>query len=314
MAGRPIVVMGVFVADLAFLTPKLPAWGETVLGLSFKMGPGGKGSNQAIAAARLGGTVSFISKVGRDAFGDIARRTYAEEGVDTRFLFESTEHATGGAAIIVDAVKGDNAIVVFPGACAHLALEEIDKAQPAIADSAIFMTNLELPVPIVMYGLKLARRLGVKTVLNPAPAVPVPEEIFALCDYLTPNETEAAGLTGMPVASVDDALRAGEALMARGAANVVITLGGRGALIRSKDITRHVPAVEAGDLMDSTGAGDAFCGAFAVALAEGKTLEAATRYGCAAAGIQVTRWGTAPAMPRRAEVDALMAKLNASSA
>ena len=210
MARRPIVVMGVFVADLAFLAPKLPAWGETVLGLSFKLGPGGKGSNQAIAAARLGGTVAFISKLGRDAFGDIARRTYAEEGVDTRFLFESTEHATGGAAIIVDAVKGDNAIVVFPGACAHLAPEEIDQARPAIEASAIFMTNLELPVPIVMHGLKLARRLGVKTVLNPAPAIAVPEEIFALCDYLTPNETEAAGLTGMPVAGVDDALRAGE--------------------------------------------------------------------------------------------------------
>lgn len=118
----------------------------------------------------------------------------------------------------------------------------------------------------------------------------------------------------MPVAGVDDALRAGESLMARGAANVVITLGARGAMIRSKDLTRHVPAVEAGDLMDSTGAGDGFCGAFAVALAEGKTLEAATRYGCAAAGIQITRWGTAPAMPRRAEVDALMAKPSASSA
>ena len=159
-----------------------------MLGLSFKLGPGGKGSNQAIAAARLGGTVAFISKLGRDAFGDIARRTYAEEGVDTRFLFELTEHATGGAAIIVDAVKGDNAVVVFPGACAHLAPEEIDQARPAIEASAIFMTNLELPVPIVMHGLKLARRLGVKTVLNPAPAIAVPEEIFALCDYLTPNE------------------------------------------------------------------------------------------------------------------------------
>jgi ribokinase len=312
MAGRPIVIMGVFVADLAFRAPKLPAWGETVLGLSFKTGPGGKGSNQAIAAARLGGSVAFISKLGRDAFGDIARRTYAEEGVDTRFLFESTEHATGGAAIIVDAAKGDNAIVVFPGACAHLTPEEIDTAQPAIEASAIFMTNLELPVPIVMHGLKLARRLGVKTVLNPAPAVPVPEEIFALCDYLTPNETEAAGLTGMPVASLDDAERVGEKLMARGVANVVITLGERGALICTKDLARHAPAVEAGDPMDSTGAGDAFCGAFAVALAEGKTLEAATRYGCAAAGIQVTQWGTAPAMPRRAEVDGLMAKLDSS--
>jgi ribokinase len=313
MVGRPIVIMGVFVADLAFRAPKLPGWGETVLGLSFKMGPGGKGSNQAIAAARLGGTVAFVSKLGRDAFGDIARRTYAEEGVDTRFLFESTEHATGGASIIVDALKGDNAIVVFPGACAHLTPEEIDKALPTIESSAIFMTNLELPVPIVMHGLSRARRLGVKTVLNPAPAVPVPEEIFELCDYLTPNETEAASLSGLQIGSVDDAARAGDALLGRGAKNAVITLGERGALIRSKGLSRHVPAVDVGNVMDSTGAGDAFCGAFAVALAEGSTLEAATDYGCVAAGIQVTRWGTAPAMPSRAEVDALLAERSISS-
>lgn len=309
MAGRPITIMGIFVADLAFRTPKLPGWGETVLGLSFKLGPGGKGSNQAVAAARLGGAVTFISKLGRDTFGDIARRTYAEEGIDTRFLFETTEYATGGAAILVDAAKGDNAIVVFPGACSHLTTEEIDQARAAIGSSAIFMTNLELPVPIVMHALKIARQLGVTTVLNPAPAVPVPDTIFGLCDYLTPNETEATGLSGIPVASIDDAKRAAEALIARGSPNVVITLGGRGALIKSKSVAQHMPAIEIGSLVDTTGAGDAFCGAFAVALAERKDLVAATHYGCAAAGIKVTRWGTAPAMPKRAEVDALLAKL-----
>ncbi len=309
MAGRPITIMGVFVADLAFSTPKLPAWGETVLGLSFKLGPGGKGSNQAIAAARMGGTVGFISKLGRDAFGDIARRAYATEGVDTRFLYETTEHATGGAAIIVDAAKGDNAIIVFPGACAHLTPDEIDRAQTVIGNSAIFMTNLELPVPIVMHALTIARRLGVTTILNPAPAVAVPDAIFELCDYLTPNETEAAGLSGAPIASVDDAMRSADALIARGARDVVITLGGRGALVKNKSLTRHVPAIEVGALVDTTGAGDAFCGAFAVALAEGEDVVAATRYGCAAAGFKVTRWGTAPAMPRRAEVDAFLAKM-----
>jgi ribokinase len=310
MVGGPITIMGIFVADLAFRTPKLPAWGETVLGLSFKLGPGGKGSNQAVAAARLGGDVSFISKLGRDTFGDIARNLYAEEGISTRHLYETTEHATGGAAILVDAAKGDNAIVVFPGSCAHLTTDEVDRAQQAIADSSIFMTNLELPVPIVVHALKMARRLGVTTVLNPAPAVPVPDEIFSLCDYLTPNETEATGLSGVAVASVEDAERAAASLIARGSPNVVITLGGRGALIKSNTVTQHMPAIEVGRLVDTTGAGDAFCGGFAVALAEGRDLVAATRYGCAAAGIKVTVWGTAPAMPKRAAVDALLAKVD----
>jgi ribokinase len=269
MAARPITIMGIFVADLAFRTPKLPAWGETVLGLGLNLGPGGKGSNQAVAAARMGGAVAFISKLGRDPFGDMARKQYAEEGIDTRFLIETTEHATGAATILIDAVKGDNAIVVFPGSCAHLTAEEIDRARTLIGRSAIFMTNLELPVPIVMYGLQIAREMGITTILNPAPAVSVPEEIFGLCDYLAPNETEAAGLSGLPVATVDDARLAADALLARGSPNVVITLGSRGALIRSKTVDRHVAAIEVGSPVDTTGAGDAFCGAFAVALAEG---------------------------------------------
>lgn len=309
MAGRPIAIMGIFVADMAFRTPRLPAWGETVLGAGFQLGPGGKGSNQAVAAARLGGRVSFISKLGRDKFGDMARRMYAEEGIDTRFLADTDEHATGGAVILIDAAKGDNAIVVFPGACSHMTVAEIDRAREAIGASAIFMTNLELPVPLVMHALAMARALGITTILNPAPAVPVPDEIFGLCDYLTPNEGEAAALSAMAVEGPDEAERAGEVLLGRGCGAVVLTLGGRGALFKSRTLSQHVPAIDAGTVIDTTGAGDAFCGALAVALAEGKDGLDATQFGSAAAGLKVTRAGTAWAMPRRAEVDALLAKL-----
>ncbi len=261
-----------------------------------------------MAAARLGGTVAFIGKLGRDPFGDLARATYAAEGIDTSFLFETAEEPTGGAAILVEAERAENAIVVYPGAGAALTVEEVERARPLIAQSAVFMTNLELPVSVVMHGLRMARALGVTTVLNPAPAVPVPDEIFALCDHLAPNEAEATALSGLPVATRDEAGRAAAALRARGSGSVVLTLGGRGALVAGPHGPRHVPAVEAGPVVDTTGAGDAFCGGFAIALAEGADAVAATRFGCAAAGLKVTRWGTAPAMPRRAEVDALLAR------
>jgi ribokinase len=308
MAEKWITVLGSFVADLAFRTHKAPAWGETVMGSDFKLGPGGKGSNQAVAAARLGGKVSFISKLGRDAFGDLARQTYKKEGIDTRFVFETTEHATGGAAIIVDEVKGENAIVVFPGACFHVTPAEIDQARARIAESAVFLTQLELQVPAVEHGLKLAHTLGVTTILNPAPGLPLPPGIFALCDYVTPNETEAALLTGLPVTNIAEAERAAQALLDRGARNVVVTLGAHGALVRNASLTKHLHALDAGPVVETTGAGDAFNGGFAIALAEGKDIVAATQFGCAVAGISVTRPGTALSMPTRSEVDALLAK------
>lgn len=306
MTPRRVAVMGSFVADLAFRTPRMPGWGETVMGSAFRLGPGGKGSNQAVAAARLNGEVFFITKLGRDTFGELARRTYAEEGINSRFVFETTEHETGGAAIIVDQAKGENAIVVVPGACFHLTSGEVDRARAAIETSSIFMTQLELPIPVVEHGLKLARNLRVPTILNPAPAHSLPESIYPLCDYLTPNETEAAGLTGMPVASVAEAERAAEALLARGARNVVVTLGAQGALVKNTKLSEHVSAFYAGPVVETTGAGDAFNGGFAVGLAEGMDIVGATRFGCAVAGISVTRLGTAPSMPRRSEVDALM--------
>jgi ribokinase len=308
MADKWITVLGSFVADLAFRTKKIPEWGETVLGSGFAVGPGGKGSNQAVAARRLGRKVSFISKLGHDSFGDLARRMYEREGIDAQFVFETGDYPTGGAAIIIDEALGQNAIVVVPGACYEVTPAEINSASARIADSAVLLTQLELRIPSVEHGLRLARDLGVVTMLNPAPAGVLPDDIFSLCDYLTPNESEAAGLTGVSVTNIAQADAAAAALLARGARNVVLTLGNQGALVKNAKLTEHVPAVNAGAVVDTTGAGDAFNGGFAVALAEGKDIVDATRFACAVAGISVTRHGTAPSMPMRAEVDSLLSR------
>lgn len=307
MKAKPITVMGIFVVDLAFRTKSLPVWGETLLGAGFRLGPGGKGSNQTIAAARLGAKVYFLSKVGDDTFGDLAQKTHEAEGVDTRFLIRSAEHATGTAAIILDEATGENAIIVIPGAADALSRHEIDQAREQIRESAIFMTQLELPLALVEHGLRTARELGVPTILNPAPARELGDAIFQLCDYITPNESEAAALAGCTVESLEDADRAASLLLARGARNVILTLGARGALVKTPSITQHVPAFDAGPVVETTGAGDAFNGGFAVALSEGLDVVEATRFGCAVAAISVTRHGTAPSMPNRSEVMELMA-------
>ncbi|HTV82405.1 MAG TPA: ribokinase [Acidobacteriaceae bacterium] len=304
--GKPLVtVMGSYVTDLAFLTDKLPAWGETYMGSGFRMGPGGKGSNQAVAAARAGARVSFISKLGRDLFGDLARKTYRDEGIETTHLLE-TDTPTGAASIVIDAKRGENSIVVVPGACFELTPEEVAQARELIAGSAVFVTQLELAVPAVEFGLELAHSLGVLTILNPAPGRALPASIFPHCDYVTPNETEAEIITGVRVTSLADAERAADALLARGARNAVITLGAQGALVKNAALSEHVPACRVGDVVDTTGAGDAFNGGFAVALAEGRGIVGAACFGCAVAGISVTRPGTAPSMPQRCEVDALL--------
>ncbi len=305
MSAKFVTVMGSYVTDLAFRTEKLPAWGETWMGKEFRLGPGGKGSNQAVAAARAGAKVSFISKLGRDALGDMARHTYREEGIDTRHLFE-TDSATGAAAIILDAKTGENAIIVVPGACFELTAEEVAAARSLIAESAVFLAQLELALPTVVFGLELAHSLGVTTILNPAPGRSLPDSIYPNCDYLTPNESEAEVLTGIRVASPADAECAADSLLARGAKTVVVTLGAQGALVKSANLREHVPVVDAGPVLETTGAGDAFNGGLAVALAEGRATIDAIRFGCAVAGISVTRAGTAPSMPWRTEVDALL--------
>jgi ribokinase len=304
MEKKWVTVLGSFVADLAFRTNRIPVWGETLMGNEFKLGPGGKGSNQAVAAARAGGRVSFISKLGPDPFGDMARALYKSEGIDTQFLF-TTASATGAAAIIIDARKGENAIIVVPGACFEVTAGEVDQARALIASSSVFIAQLELPLPAVEHGLALAHSLGVPTILNPAPAAPLPESIYRHIDYITPNESEAAALTGVPVSTVADAEKAADAFIARGVPNAIITLGAQGVFVKNAQVRAHVPAVNAGKVVETTGAGDAFNGGFAVALSEGMDLVEAARFGCATAGISITRPGTAPSMPTRAEIDAL---------
>lgn len=313
MNSRPVTVMGIFAADLSFRTPRLPGWGETVMGSAFRLGPGGKGSNQAIAAARLGATVRFISKVGADAFGELAKSVHRNAGVQLDYLFTTSGDATGAAAIIVDEASGENAIVVTPGAANALTCNDIDSAREAIRESACFLTQFELPLPQVEYGLRLARSLGVKTILNPAPACECSGDLLQLCDYVTPNEPEAGALTGMPVETMPQIERAAAELLERGARHVVLTLGARGAFVFGPGVAEHVEAFQAGAVVDTTGAGDAFNGGFAVGLAEGMNLVEATRFGCATAGLSVTRPGTAPSMPEREEVDHLMRTLKVTS-
>jgi ribokinase len=304
MANNRVTIMGSYVADLAFRIDRLPTWGETRMGESFQLGPGGKGSNQAVAAARAGANVTFISKLGPDPFGEIARTLYRAEGIDTQYVV-SSPNPTGAAAILIDASRGENAIIVVPGACFELTPAEVDQATTLIASSSIFVAQLELPLLTVEHGLRLAHAQGVPTILNPAPAATLPNSIYPLCDYLTPNETEATALTGVPVTDLASAEEAATVLLALGVRNVILTLGAQGALIKNRTLTRHIPALDAGPIIETTGAGDAFNGGLATALAEGMDLSEATQFASAVAGISVTRPGTAPSMPHRHEIDAI---------
>jgi len=306
MANKGVAILGIFVADLAFRAGRMPNMGETIAGSGFKMGPGGKGSNQAVAAARVGADVTFISRLGNDEFGATALATWGKEGITARVI-ETTDAPTGAAFIYVNDVTGENAIIVVPGAAATISAADVDAAGDAIRNAAVFVTQLEQPVAAALRGLQVARQAGVVTVFNPAPAETFDDEVYALCDYVTPNESEAALLTGLPVVSVDDARKAGDMLLAKGVGAAVITLGEAGALLHSRSESTLIPAFRAGPVVETTGAGDAFNGGFVAAIAEGAGAAEAARFGCAVAGISVTRAGTAPSMPTRAEVDALLA-------
>ncbi|WP_159953355.1 ribokinase [Rhizobium sp. 18065] len=305
--GTGVSILGIFVADTAYLAPRLPVVGETIAGSGFSVGPGGKGSNQAVAAARAGAQVSFISKIGRDTFGDLALKTYEQAGVTAKLTIMDDE-PTGAAFIYVNDSTGDNAIIVYAGAAGTIGIDDVETARETIAHSAVFVTQLEQPAEAAHRALDIARTAGVTTIFNPAPACAFPAEIYGLCDYIVPNETEAAALVGFPLDTLDDAKRAGDVLLSRGVTAAVITLGSRGVLFHDREQSVHVPAVACGPVIDTTGAGDAFVGGFAAALARGTNPFDAVRFGCATAGIAVTRRGTAPAMPLLSEIEALMAR------
>ena len=303
-----IVILGIFVADAAFRCDRLPLLGETLLGTGFTLGPGGKGSNQAVAAAMAGGDVGFLTRIGEDTFGAMGRAAWESAGVRSLAVIDP-ERPTGAAGIFVETGAGRNAIIVSPGAAAALGAADVAAQADTIRRARVAMTQLEQPMEAAAHFLRLASDGGAITILNPAPAAPLPEGLLALCDYLTPNEAEAAGLTGIPVTDRASAAEAAGRLLAQGVRKaVIVTMGGDGALVRDADGARHVPPIDAGPVLDTTGAGDAFNGGFAAALAEGRTLDDALRFATAVAAISVTRMGAASAMPTRAEVGALLAR------
>lgn len=300
-----VAILGVFVADTTFTADRQPRMGETILGRSFTLGPGGKGSNQAVAAARAGADVQFVARIGRDAFGEMARSVWAEAGVTPAVI--ETEEPTGAAMIFIEAATGDNAIIIAPGAAGGITPADVESRADVIGGASVFVTQLEQPMDAALRGLEIARAGGVMTILNPAPAAALPEGMLALCDYVTPNETEAEALSGVAVHDLTSARAAADALLAKGVAKaVIVTLGAQGVLYHDRDQSVSIPGVRAGEVIETTGAGDAFNGAFACALAEGMDPVAAARFGCACAGLSVTRPGAAASMPRRAEIDALL--------
>ena len=305
MAGK-IVILGVFVADTAYRADRPPRMGETILGNKFALGPGGKGSNQAVAAARAGGDVHFISRLGRDAFADMALKTWAEAGVSP-VVTQDPDSFTGAAYIFVEEASGDNAIIICPGAAGDISVADVEAQRDLIEGATAFVTQLEQPMEAAEHGLTIAREAGVTTILNPAPAAKIPTSMLALCDFDTPNESEAEGITGVPVNSLQDAENAADVLLSKGVGAALITLGENGVYFKNSETSAHIPAIAAGPVLETTGAGDAFNGGFACALADGKDPVSAARFGCAVAGISVTRPGTAPSMPARHEIDALLA-------
>ena len=303
--GR-VVILGVFVADTAYRADRAPKIGETIMGRSFALGPGGKGSNQAVAAAMAGAETHMITRLGRDPFADMALATWKKAGVIPAISQHSNSY-TGAAYIFIEHGTGNNAIIICPGVAASICADDIDARAGLIRSADVFVTQLEQPIPVALHALKLARAAGVRTVLNPAPAAALPDGMVALCDYITPNESEAEALTGLPVTSVDQAIAAARALRAMGAGAAILTLGDKGALFHDGAQTVHVPTFHAGPVLETTGAGDAFNGGFAAALAGGADPVTAVRFGSATAGISVTRAGTAPSMPALAEIQALLA-------
>lgn len=306
-ARGAVVVLGAFMADTVYRADRQPRMGETIPGRGFALTPGGKGSNQAVAAAKAGGRAHVLSRLGDDAFAAMARATWAEAGVTAHAAADPESH-TGAACIFVDAATGDNAIIIAPGAAARLTAADVAAHAGLIGGAAVFLTQLETPVEAARAGLEAARAGGARAILNPAPARPEAAALLPLCDVVTPNESEAEGLTGLAVATVADAEQAARALLGQGAGAAVVTLGAQGALYVDGARRAHVAAFDAGPVVETTGAGDAFNGAFAVALAEGADPVDAVRFGCAAASLSVTRPGAAAAAPARAEIDALLAR------
>lgn len=300
---KGIAVVGSSNTDMIISMGRIPKPGETIIGGDFAMAAGGKGANQAVAAARAGGRVSFIARVGDDLFGEQAIRGFAADGIDVRHV-QKDESAPSGVALIFVGGDGENSIGVASGANARLSADDIEQAREAIQSAGVLLVQLEIPIETVRAAVLAAAR-DARVILNPAPAQPLDDDLLGRVSILTPNETEAALLTGLEVQDEAGAALAAEALRRRGPEIVIITLGAKGALVSDASGTRLVPAFSV-DPVDTTAAGDVFNGALAIALSEDRPLDEAVRFANAAAAISVTRPGAQPSAPRRPEIDALI--------
>jgi ribokinase len=302
--GKPIVVVGSSNTDMVIRLPSIPRPGETILGGAFLSAAGGKGANQAVAAARAGGTVRFIARVGRDTLGSQAIAGLRREGIDTRCVFRDAA-APSGVALIFVARDGENSIAVASGANARLVSADLNKAAPLIRSAAIVVAQLETPLASVAAAARLAAGAGVPFILNPAPARALPDSLLRRVSILTPNETEAELLTGIPVNDEASAASASRRLRDRGVETVIITLGPQGAFLADATRERLIAGFRV-KAVDTTAAGDTFNGALAVALAEGRSMTEAVRFANAAAALAVTRLGAQPSAPTRPEIERML--------
>lgn len=301
-----IVVVGSSNNDLVVNVGRAPSAGETVFGQSFMVNPGGKGANQAVAVARIGGSVSFVTKVGDDLFGKQMKQHFLDEGIDLSHVLTDSNAPTGTALITVED-SGENRIIVVSGANASLRVSDIDDAVGLIDECDIVLVQLEIPLPTVEHVAELAASRGKRLILNPAPACALSDKLLGCVSLITPNETEAEILTGIKVTDESSASRAVDFFLGKGVQQVVITLGSSGAFVGTRDVRTLVPAYKV-NAVDTTAAGDVFNGALAVSLSEGRSLLEAVRFATAASAIAVTRRGAQSSVPVRSEVDDLLSK------
>ena len=291
-----ITVLGIFVADISFSGPKIPSIGETILGKKYNVGPGGKGCNQAIAIARLGGNTNFISKIGKDAYGELALKTLEKNKISTENIIQDSSQQTGVAGILVDQNTGKNAINVIVGAPNSLTINEIEKKINLIKNSKIFLTQLEVPKDVTLHCLKVAKENGCLTILNPAPASEITKEFYNCIDYFTPNETEAEFYTGIKITNEKEAKQAADKLTNLGIKKTIITLGEKGLFYSDGKEEIYLKASDV-KAIDTTGAGDAFNGALAFGLSKGKPIKECLELANKVAGISTTKLGAGDAMP-----------------
>ena len=291
-----ITVLGIFVADISFSGPKIPSIGETILGKKYNVGPGGKGCNQAIAIARLGGNTNFISKIGKDAYGELALKTLEKNKISTENIIQDSSQQTGVAGILVDQNTGKNAINVIVGAPNSLTINEIEKKINLIKNSKIFLTQLEVPKDVTLHCLKTAKEHGCLTILNPAPASEITKEFYNYIDYFTPNETEAEFYTGIKITNEKEAKQATGKLINLGIKKIIITLGEKGLFYSDGKEEIYLKATNV-KAIDTTGAGDAFNGALAYSLSVNKTISESLSFANKVAGLSTLKMGAGDAMP-----------------